>query len=94
MLILDAIRTEGEYRGLVGDLATAFGGRSLPYAVCGLCDGAADALLAALLADLQKPKNGAALLLLSEEKECVRMQHFFTAMGLRAAFYTARDLTF
>ena len=67
---------------------------ALPFAASGLCDGAADALMLSLLEDLGEVKMGAALCLLSEEKECVRLQHYFEQNGLRVAFFTARDLTF
>jgi len=94
MLIKDIVRAEPEYRALVGDLARAFRGRSLPFAVCGLCEGASDAMLAALFSDLREHADGAALLILPEEKECLRLQQYFSHYGLRAAFFSARDLTF
>ena len=94
MLIGDVIRAEGEYRALLGDLTRAFKGRSLPFAVCGLCEGASDAMLATLFSDTRDKTGGASLLLLPEEKECLRLQQYFTHYGLRAAFFSARDLTF
>ena len=94
MLISEALRQGGEYRALSADIAAALGARSLPFAAVGLCDGASDALLVALLEDLKAKKKGTALVLLSEEKECLRLQRMLGAFGLRAAFYTARDLTF
>ncbi len=94
MLIPQALRAETEYKALVADLTEAFRGRSLPFAVCGLCEGASDAMLAALLNDLGKKHAGAALIVLPEEKECVRLQQLLTNYGIRAAFFTARDLTF
>ena len=94
MLIPEVLRGEGEYRALAEDISRALGGRSLPFAVAGLCDGAADALLCTLLTDTREKRKGAALVLLSEEKECQRQRELLSAFGLRAAFYTARDLTF
>ncbi len=94
MLISAAIRAENEYREMLADLSRAFRDRSLPFAVCGLCDGAADALLTALIEDLSSKRQGPALIILPEEKECVRLRDHFNACRLRAAFYTARDLTF
>ncbi|MBQ3483761.1 MAG: transcription-repair coupling factor [Clostridia bacterium] len=94
MRIPSCIRADGEYRALAADLKKALRDRSLPFAASGLCDGAADALLAALLTDLGDTKKGAALLLLPEEKECVRVSSVLAQYGLRTAFFTARDLTF
>jgi len=94
MLIPEALRQEGEYRALAEDLGRALGARSLPFAVAGLCDGAADALLCALVADTRDRRRGAVLVLLPEEKECLRQRELLCAFGIRAAFYTARDLTF
>ncbi len=95
MLIQNTIREEREYRQLLADVtaATRAGVRALPFAVNGLCDGAADALLAALLADLKSTENRPVLLLLPEEKACVRLQAMLCANGLNAAFFVARDLT-
>ncbi len=94
MLIKDTIRREAEYRSLVSDLTRAMRTRSLPFAVCGLCEGASDAMLAALFSDMRERHAGAALMILPEEKECVRLQQYFTHYGIRAAFFSARDLTF
>ncbi len=94
MLIPQAVRQEAEYRDLVRDLTQAFRARSLPFAVCGLCEGASDAMLVALLQDLKGKHAGAALLILPEEKECTRLQQLLTNYGIRAAFFGARDLTF
>ena len=94
MLISELLRREAEYRDLVADLLLALGRRSLPFAVTGLTDGAADAMLCTLLSDLKGKNKGAVLFLLPEEKECVRLVALLQQYGVRAAFYTARDLTF
>ena len=95
MLTLDALRAEREYSALCADVKTALAAsHSLPFAVSGLCEGAADAALAALLNDLRPQMKGAALILLPEEKECLRELAILQASGLRAAFFSARDLTF
>ncbi|MBR6728444.1 MAG: transcription-repair coupling factor, partial [Clostridia bacterium] len=94
MLIPYCFRADGEYRQLLGDLTAALRDRSLPFATGGLCDGAADGLMLSLLDDLRAARRGAALCLLSEEKECARLQSYFEQYGLRVAFFTARDLTF
>lgn len=92
MLIPAAITAESEYRELRAGLGAAFDGQRRPAVAAGLCDGAADALLIALLGDFRD--KGPALILLPEEKECVRLQHLLAAFGVRAAFFAARDLTF
>lgn len=94
MLTLSAIRADGEYRQLKDDLSRAFVGKTLPFAASGLCEGAANAAVLALLQDLRGKYRGAALFLLPEEKECVRMTVLATSAGLRAAFFEPRDLTF
>ena len=94
MLISSCLRADGEYRQLRSDLSKAFRDRSLPFAASGLCEGACDALMLALLEDLKQERKGAALCLVSEEKECVRLQELFEQNGLRVAFFVARDLTF
>ena len=94
-LIADCLRTDGEYRQLCVELQKACDrDSSLPFAASGLCEGAADALLLALLEDTAPHRTGAALVVLPEERECVRLQHFLEQYGKRVAFFTARDLTF
>ncbi len=94
MLIPACFHAEREYTALRDDIAAALGTRSLPFAVSGLCDGATDGLIATLLCDLRGSSKAPALLLLPEEKECVRLGALLDAYGLRSAFYTGRDLTF
>ncbi|MBQ8342427.1 MAG: transcription-repair coupling factor [Clostridia bacterium] len=94
MLIPSCFRADGEYRQLCRDLQAAFRHGAPPFAATGLCDGAADALMLSLLDDLRGAREGAALCLLPEEKECARLQSYFEQYGLRVAFFTARDLTF
>ena len=60
MLTLSAIRADGEYRQLKDDLSRAFVGKTLPFAASGLCEGAANAAVLALLQDLRGKYRGAA----------------------------------
>ena len=92
MLIGNCFAADGEYRQLRDELSRSIGGRALPFAACGLCDGAADALMTALLDEFRG--RGAALCILPEEKDCNRLCALFSQYGLRAAFFTGRDLTF
>ncbi len=94
-MITDAVRLDREY----GQLLSSIEGykkhnRPLPLAVTGLCDGATDACYAALLEDIQAFDKRTALLICSEEKECVHLQKFLAQFGLEVAFYMGRDLTF
>jgi hypothetical protein len=57
MLISSCLRADGEYRQLQNDLAKAFRDRSLPFAACGLCDCASEALMRPLLEDLKDAKK-------------------------------------
>ncbi len=94
MLISSLLRADREYTELSTDFCSAAGTRSLPFLASGLCDGAAKALITALIEDLKSARRGAALLVLPEEKQCVALQNYLAANGLHAAFYIARDLNF
>ena len=72
MLIREAFLADKEYRQLFADLKNVLGTRALPFVACGLCDGAADALMASLFTSLSG--NGAMLCILPEEKECNRFK--------------------
>ncbi len=86
---------EKEYRELYAAFLTECrAARPLPMAACGLSSGASDAFLVTFLSDLKEAGKCPALILLPEEKECVRLCTLLAGYGLRAAFYTGRDLTF
>ena len=92
MLISSCFEGDREYRQLCEDIKSSLGARALPFAACGLCDGAADGISVSLLKALAS--HGTALYILPEEKECNRLQAHLAQYGLRTAFFTARDLTF
>ncbi len=92
-IISDVIRTDKEYRELLHTVKLAFSAvKPLRIAAGGLCDGASDAAVISLVEDLKKEKKGAALIICSEEKDCVRTRDALERFGLRAAFYSSRDL--
>ena len=93
-ILIDAIRQDSEYRELLNTIKKNFSGKTLPSVAGGLCDGAADALIMSLLEDTVSERKLPALVICSEEKECLRSQQLCEKFGLRAAFYIARDLTF
>jgi len=94
-ILTDCVRGDGEYGQLLKAITGAKTARTpLPILVTGLCDGAADAVYAALLEDLRQKEKRPALLICPEEKECVRLRGFLSQFGLRTAFYVGRDLTF
>ena len=93
-ILTSCIRLDPEYTQLLETVSRDFRATPLPIAVSGVCDGASDALFVSLLEDTAKIRNGAALLICSEEKECVRLLSLLERFGLRAGFYMARDLTF
>ncbi len=94
-ILTDSVRTDSEYRQLLKAIADSKNvNRPLPLAVTGLCEGATDACYAALLEDVGKFDKRTALLICSEEKECVRLKGFLAQFGLRVGFYMGRDLTF
>ena len=90
-IISDVIRTDKEYRELLHTAKLAFSAvKPLRIAAGGLCDGAAGAATVSLIEDLKA--HGTALIVCSEEKECVRTRDTLERFGLRAAFYSSRDL--
>ncbi len=94
-LLTDFVRSDREYSQLARAIRTAETARTAyPILVSGLCDGAADAVYVSLIEDLKKEKRGPVLLVLPEEKECVRIRALLKQFGLRTAFYVGRDLTF
>ncbi len=95
-LLTSPIRSDPEYAQLLDAARRAFRDKPLPLLANGLCEGAAEAFIVSLAEDLCKPASPhrTALLICSEEKECVRMKQVLRRFGLRAAFYVARDLSF
>lgn len=94
-IITDCLRADREYLQLQKSIIDAKNSnRPLPLAVTGLCEGAADVCYAALISDIKKKDKRTALLICSEEKECVRLRAFLEQFGLKTAFYVGRDLTF
>ena len=93
-LLTASIRLDSEYKQLLRTLERDFRTNPLPILASGLCDGASDAFLVSLLEDSAAFRSKTALIILPEEKDCVRMLGMLERYGLRAAFYMARDLTF
>lgn len=93
-LLTDGFREDPEYRQLIKILEQDFRIRPLPILASGLCEGASDAFLISVLQDSQAFRNGTALVLCREEKDCVKLCTLAERFGIRAGFYMARDLTF
>ncbi len=95
-LLTSPIRSDPEYGQLLEAARRNFKDKPLPLLANGLCEGAAEAFIISLVEDLCKPArpHRTALLICPEEKDCVRMKQTLRRFGLRAAFYTARDLSF
>ncbi len=93
-LLASCIRSDPEYEQLLRAVRQDFRTAPLPIAVSGICDGASDALLISVLEDTVSLHGCPALLVCSEEKDCVRLTATLERFGLRAGFYPARDLTF
>ncbi len=87
-----AVRSDPEYRQLLDSVGVQRRANPKPVLVTGLCEGACDALCAALAEDI--PGGRPVLVVCPEEKECLRLSSICTALGLRAAFYPVRDLNF
>ena len=95
-ILIDSIRLDGEYKELLETFKKVSTYASpQPILLTGLCDGAADATYATLIADIDRltKKKAPLLLVCSEEKECVRLKVFLEQYGIRVGFFVARDLT-
>ena len=93
-LLIDAVRQDGEYGQLLAAVKRGFRDKSLPLLANGLCEGASDAFITALLQDTASLSPAIPLIVCSEEKECLRIKDMLALFGIRAAFYPVRDLTF
>ena len=89
-LLLSAIRSDAEYKQLSDAVDMQRRARPKPVVVSGLCEGAGDALCAALCDDL---KGGRPMLVLCpDEKTARRMRDVLISFGLKSAYYPNRDL--
>ncbi len=100
-LLTSPIRSDPEYGQLLAAARRNFKDKPLPLLANGLCEGAAEALIISLIEDLcthpdkkDTASRRTALIICPEEKDCVRMKQTLKRFGLRAAFFTARDLSF
>ena len=89
-LVLSAIRSDAEYKQLTDAVNLQRKSRPKPVVVSGLCEGAGDALSAALIKDM--PGGCPALVLCPDEKTARRMRESLAAFGLRTAHFPNRDL--
>ena len=93
-LLIDAVRQDGEYGQLLAAVKRGFRDKPLPLLANGLCEGASDAFITALLQDTATLSPTPPLIVCSEEKECLRIKDMLALFGITAAFYPVRDLTF
>ena len=94
-ILTQTIRKDTEYLQLLRTLERDFTAKPLPIVASGLCEGATEIFLAALLEDSRRARgNRCALILCPEEKDCVHLAATLERFGLRTGFYMARDLTF
>ena len=89
-LVLSAIRSDAKYKQLLDAVNLQRRARPKPVVVSGLCEGAGDALCAALAGDM--PGGRPVLVLCPDEKTARRMRDTLGAFGLRCAYYPNRDL--
>ena len=76
-IVTDFIKLDKEYGALLDCVKDAMNSHTLlPTLVSGLCEGAFDATLVTLVKDLKKEGKGTALILLPDEKSCVRLCSF------------------
>ena len=93
-LLIDAVRLDGEYGQLLAAVKRGFRDKPLPLLANGLCEGASDAFITALLQDTATLSPTPPLIVCAEEKECLRVVDMLALFGIHAAFYPVRDLTF
>ena len=94
-ILTDCIRLDAEYAQVLrAIIASKERNRPLPLLITGLCDGATDAIYAALIEDIKKQDKRPTLIICPEEKECIRVKNFLGQFGIRTAFFIGRDLTF
>ncbi|MBQ8848973.1 MAG: transcription-repair coupling factor [Clostridia bacterium] len=94
-ILTDQVRKDKEYEELLrAHISSKAARTSLPLLVSGLCDGATDAAYLSLIEDIKSKDTRTALIICSEEKECVRVKQLLRHFGYRCAFYIGRDLTF
>ncbi len=104
-LLTSCIRADGEYTQLLAAVRKNFKDKPLPLLANGLCEGAAEAFAVSLIEDVCTPaspdggrtregRKRCALMVCPEEKDCLRIRQTLERFGLKAAFYTARDLSF
>lgn len=92
-LLTQIIRADREYSQLLETITKQFKvPKPFPVLINGLCEGASDAMIVSLLADL--PKGNPALIFCAEEKDCVRINNTLRRFGVRSAFFIGRDFTF
>ena len=93
-IVTDFIRFDKEYGALLECIEhEKKTSTPLPILVSGLCDGASDAAFISLIRDL-RGDGGTALIILPDEKSCVRLSSFLNKHGVNTGFFMARDLTF
>ena len=97
-ILTEGIRLDAEYKELLKVLKKEMShANPQPILLTGLCEGAADAAYASLIEDItsicDSKKAAPILLVLPEEKECVRLKIFLEQYGIRVGFFVGRDLT-
>ena len=94
-IVTDFIKFDKEYGELLECVKSARVSQTpLPTLVSGLSDGASDTAILSLINDLNSEKKSTVLILMPDEKSCIRLRTFLNKQGLNTAFYVARDLTF
>ncbi len=92
-ILLDRIRRLSEYGHLRKSIAAVRGmARRYPSEITGLCEGAANAFLAALTSD--ERRGSPALLIVADDKAAARTREALCALGMRAEIFPTRDPVF
>ncbi len=86
-ILLDYMRSLREYNGFLHHRNQLSTSKYKPVCVTGLADGAKYAFYAATIKDLKKT----ALIILPDEKDCLRLSNALSAYSLNCAIYPLRD---
>ncbi len=89
------VRRVPEYQGVLQTVQEQYSRKTpLPLLVNGLCDGARFAFYCALIQDWKAKTGCGIIVLLSEEKQILRLKNSFLEVGMNVLSYPLRDFVF
>ncbi len=92
-LLCDVFRKNREYTALTAAMTARVYEKRKPYYVSGLTDGSGHIFLQCLAADFSSPDEPL-VILFPEEKKAAQFRDFLLSVGVKAAFFPAREYCF